>query len=325
MSCTSCQPPSSCLLQGGPDRAADSERRGLREGHENWGPSWAQGLEPVTPMGLCLLIREVGIRAMAMPLDGCEVKCVTMCKPTGSTQEILAASMKPAFSLTLLSSILCFTTDQPSFLSFTFPSSLSPSPSSLLITRHPSLRPSDLHPTPRSSPCSQAPRHHLSATPGSVCPVTGAGQPRLRRVGWWHGGSWSMPGWGVGSSSTWKGRPGRVPGPTLACAPLPALPCELLVSLAPLCLAPETWLQIVGPGGLCPWNWECPIHCKSLHTACSLLGGFWAPPGAHQRGPISFSAPVLQNLPGRSSLREIQPGLPLTTSFRKGSRSVRKT
>lgn len=124
-------------------------------------------------------------------------------------------------------------------------------------------------------------------------------------------------------ASCQSGHPGRVPGLTLP-ALLSRPYCELLVSLAPLCWAPETWLQAVGPGGLRPWNWGCPLHCKSFHTAGSLLEGFRAPPGVHRRGPVFFSAPALQIPRGRGSLGEVRPGPPLSTSFRQAGGSVRK-
>lgn len=68
------------------------DRRGLKEGCENQGPHWAREapsiLVPVTAVGVSLIIREMGITAMASPLDEYEIRCVNMYKPAGSTQEI---------------------------------------------------------------------------------------------------------------------------------------------------------------------------------------------------------------------------------------------
>lgn len=78
------------------------DRRGLKEGCENQGPHCAREapsiLVPVTAVGLSLIIREMGITAMATPLDEYEVKCVTKYKAAGSAQEILDIFMKPSFS-----------------------------------------------------------------------------------------------------------------------------------------------------------------------------------------------------------------------------------
>lgn len=196
-----------------------------------------------------MLIRKMGIRAMATPLDGYEGKCINMCKPAGSAQEILATLMKPSLSLTLSSPILCFMTG-PSFpSSFPFPSSLSPRPSPFFPPHH-FLPPQTLSSAPSHIPL-------LSPLPGAWASFVSHARPRLSGGRWGGGGlprlkrvRWSTPGWRGGSSPIWKGH----------CALLPVLPASCCLPAHPRCLAPRQGSRSWGQVGCAP-HWECPPHC----------------------------------------------------------------
>lgn len=173
------------------------------------------------------------------------------------------------------------------------PSSLPPSPcsplpplSAFLPPHHSPLPLPPAHPThtPHSSPCSQAHGHHVSAIPGPGRPGVSGGARTLEHTRL--GMEFSLIRKGqCASQDTRGGCSGQL------CPVLLSWSCQ---RAHPLCLAPETGLQVVQLGGLCSHMRRVPQFSVSPQFAAkvlnhSLLG--WLGRGTHRGAPFP-SAPT---------------------------------